>query len=477
MRPLHFVTGFSTPLIASVISLSAFAASPSSSEIIERLERLEREQAQLKQQLQSRDARISELEKSAAPDAIDDTDTASVYGAFIPGRGFRIANTDVGTVEFSAYTYLRYLNQDGLDDDYRDHLGTVKAIDERNDLQVQKLVLYFKGWVYDPALRYVFYTWTSNTSQGDGAQVVVAGYLTYHVSDALNFSGGISGLPSTRSLEGQWPNFLKVDYRTIADEYFRGSYTTGFFVNGALADGALQYKAMIGNNLSQLGVNGPQMDDTFDTVALALWWMPTTGEYGPNQGFGDFEMHDRLATRVGVHYTHSTEDKQSQPGKEDPENSQIRLSDGAAIFDQNIFGAGVQINKARYQMGTLDAGLKFRGFALEGEYFWRWVDKFDVTGTLPFDDLYDHGYQLQASMMVMPKLLQIYLAGSQINGEYGDPSDVALGVNWFPLRDNRKLRVNGELLQLNDSPVGYSSVPFAVGGDGLVIVSHLELAF
>lgn len=460
------------------LSASSLRAAPqdssSQSEIIERLNKLEAEQKELRRQLQSGKAQPQSTDVSSQPDS--PAATQQLYGNFIPGKGFRLANTDHGVLDFSVYTYLRYLNQNELDDTYTDHLGNVRDIDERNDLQVQKVILYFKGWVYDPNLRYVFYTWTSNTSQGDGAQVVVAGYLTYHFSEAFNLSAGISGLPSTRSMEGQWPNFLKVDYRTITDEYFRGSYTTGFFASGALMP-ELQYKVMLGNNLSQLGVNGPQMDDTFDTLAAALWWMPTTGEYGANQGFGDFEHHDELATRFGIHYTHSTEDKQSQPGKEDPENSQIRISDGTAIFDQDVFGAGVQIEKARYQMTSIDAGFKYRGFALEGEYFWRWVDEFNVVGELPFDDLYDHGYQLQASMMVMPKLLQLYLSGSEIKGEYGDPSDIALGVNWFPLRDNRKLRINAELLQLNDSPVGYSSVPFAVGGNGLVVVSHLELAF
>jgi hypothetical protein len=78
--------------------------------------------------------------------------------------------------------------------------------------------------------------------------------------------------------------------------------------------------------------------------------------------------------------------------------------------------------------------------------------------------------------MLVPKTLQVYLSGSKIFGEYGDPYDVGVGLNWFPY-GNRILRVNTQLLYLDDSPVGYSSVPFALGGNGTVWSTDLMLAF
>jgi hydrogenase maturation factor HypE len=56
-----------------------------------------------------------------------------------------------------------------------------------------------------------------------------------------------------------------------------------------------------------------------------LYWMPTTGEFGPGSGFGDYEYHEKLATLLGVHFTYSREDAQEQPGVNAFENSQIRL--------------------------------------------------------------------------------------------------------------------------------------------------------
>ena len=95
---------------------------------------------------------------------------------------------------------------------------------------------------------------------------------------------------------------------------------------------------MMGNNLSTLGVSAAQLDNRFNTVSSMLEWDPTTGEFGA--GFGDFENHQKLATRVAGHYTTSTETAQEQPGQDSFENTQIRLSDGSVIFTPNLFGTG-----------------------------------------------------------------------------------------------------------------------------------------
>ena len=61
----------------------------------------------------------------------------------------------------------------------------------------------------------------------------------------------------------------------------------------------------------------------------------------------------------------------SQPNSEQFENTQLRVSDGTVIFTPDLFAPGVTITDARYRMTTVDGGFKYRGFSLEGEYFWR----------------------------------------------------------------------------------------------------------
>lgn len=468
----------------ALVAIPAFAVTPTADEIIERLERLERRQAEFDRVIAEKDQRIQELEVALAssraaaptPGAGRSVATEEHFGIFQPGgRGIKVADTPMGDVNFSAWAYTRYLNQEALEEEYTDAFGRTRELDLRNDVQFSKINLYFKGWVYDPNFQYLLYTWTSNNSQGDAAQVVVGGNLSYRFSEMVNLGFGIASLPGVRSMRGTFPYFNKVDTRPIADEFFKPGYTMGVFASGKLADG-LMYRAMLGNNLSQLGVNAAQLDDDFNTVSGSLWWMPTTGEYGPAGGYGDFQNHQELATTFGISATHSVEDRQSQPDADAIENSQIRLSDGTIIFTPGAFGTDGRVNRATYFMTALDAGMKYRGFALEGDYYFRWVDDFVVDGDVPEDELYDHGFDVQASAMVIPRTLQAYAAGSKIFGEYGKPWDLSLGVNWYPFKQ-QLLRVNTELIYVNDSPVGNASNVYVVGGDGWIFHTDLELMF
>lgn len=473
--------------------LAASAAADAGDSVEERLRALEQRQQKLEQMIEERDRRIEQLEAErgagaapaivapeptaakASPQPSEPAETATRWGSYERGKGMVLARTDVGEVDFSVFSYVRYLNQRALEDSFTDSFGRTQDLRLRQDMQLQKVNLSFKGWLFDPDFRYLFYTWTANTSQGQSAQVVVAGNLSYRFNDAFSLAGGIGALPSTRSTNYTFPNWLRVDHRTIGDEFFRGSYTTGVWAWGNLTD-ELRYRVMVGNNLSQLGIDAGQLDGDMSTISGALWWMPTTGEFGPGEGFGDFEYHDDLATLFSLHFTRSREDSQSQPGVNDFENSQIRLSDGTRIFQPGAFATEGQIKKATYQMAATSAGFKYRGWSLDGEYYWRRVDDFSVVGEIPVDELFDHGFQLQGSTMLVPGALQAYVSGSKIFGEYGEPWDTAIGLNWFPMK-RRELRVNLQGLYLDRSPVGYASVPFIVGGDGWVFTTDLMLSF
>jgi hypothetical protein len=395
------------------------------------------------------------------------------WGAYTPNLGYKVANTDRGDLSISLYSYARYLNQLGLDATYTDAFGNVKTVQQRQDFQLNKVQIKFLGWILDPKFRYFLYAWSSNASQGQGAQVVLAGNLNYAFNKYFSVGAGIRSLPGTRSVEGNFPFWLGVDSRLIADEFFRPSYTSGVWAWGKIAN-RLEYIAMIGNNLSTLGVSAAQLNNGFNTVSTSLVWTPTTGEFGP--GFGDFEDHKKLATRLAGHFTRSDEDKQEQPNSDQFENTQIRLEDGSVIFVPNLFGQGIAVTNVTYKMAAFDGGLKYHGLSLEGEYFLRWLDHFQGPGTAVLAPIFSHGYQLQASAMVLPKTLQAYLGGSTISGKYGNPWDFRVGLNYFPFH-NKVLRWNNEFLYLYKSPVGYTAVPFALGGTGPVFATTLELAF
>lgn len=78
--------------------------------------------------------------------------------------------------------------------------------------------------------------------------------------------------------------------------------------------------------------------------------------------------------------------------------------------------------------------------------------------------------------MLVTKTLQFYAGGSTVFSKSGNSYDTRLGRNWFPLK-SKVIRVNSEFLYLYKFPVGYTSVPFVVGGTGPVFHSTLEMAF
>ena len=87
----------------------------------------------------------------------------------------------------------------------------------------------------------------------------------------------------------------------------------------------------------------------------------------------------------------------------------IRLSDGNSIFKPDLFGPGITIDHAQYQMAAFEAAAKYRGFSLEGEYYRRRVGNFRGPGTDAVATMNDDGFQVQASAMLVPKFRLRYV--------------------------------------------------------------------
>lgn len=503
--------------VGIVLALSAMGsnalAQATQTNVEARLKRLEQRQAEYERELEARDSRIRELEAqletqppaggvapaaqlaapataavtadqpapavrpvtSTAIASADTHDDQSPFGLYSPGKGFTVAKNEWGEVQLSIFSYIRYLNQTNLDKSYFNYAGIEKSIDPRHDIQLNKVFLYTRGWFIDPRFNYAFQVWSTGTGLGTDTNNLVAGSLGFDFNPAFKLGLGVSSMPSTRSLEGQFPYWHRVDNRLIADEFMRGGFTQGIWANGQIAKG-LDYKVMLGNNLSAFGVSASQLDSTINTMGASLVWMPSTGEFGPRAGFGDYEYHENLASLFSIHYTRSTEDKQSQPSETAPENTQIRLSDGTTLFTPGALAPGVTVNKLDYQMVAMSAGMKYRGFYLEAEVYRRWLGNFRTDGAIPLSSMTDNGMQVTTSMMAVPNQVQIYANTSKVFGNHGNPWDAGIGINWWPFK-KRGFRINSEAIYLRNSPVGSNLLPYQVGSNGWIFVTNAELAF
>ncbi len=131
--------------------------------------------------------------------------TTTTAPKHVPNIGFLIFDGEKGQIYVRLFTYARYLNQRNLDESYVDSFGNSHTVQRRQDIQLQKFFLPFSGWFLTPKMRYYLYVWSSNSSQGDPAQVVGGGNISWSFNRFVSVGAGITSLPSVRSTEGQFP--------------------------------------------------------------------------------------------------------------------------------------------------------------------------------------------------------------------------------------------------------------------------------
>jgi hypothetical protein len=409
----------------------------------------------------------------AAPAPRQPAERIESWGEFEPGDGFLVGRSDAGELSISGYAMLRYLNQMPGSQTFTDHLGNERPVDGRNDIFPHRVIVFLKGWLGTPKLVYNFILWTVNTTDQDA----LFGVLGYQFDRRFSLYAGINGTPGTRSLQGSHPFWLGHD-RVMADEFFRPYFAFGTWAQGLVARG-LWYNVFVGNNSSSLGIKAAQLDRTMSWGA-STWWMPTTGEFGPKGAYGDWEMHEKVATRFGVSTSFSPEERFTDATTGATGNTTIRLADSLNVFDTGSLAPGVTVQRLDYDLAAFDAGLKYRGIFLQAEIYNRWLKNFEADGPLPVSSINDKGFFVQAAFFPVPKKLELYSATSQIFGDadagFDDSSEYLVGMNFYPA-NTRNHRLNIQYIDVNRSPVS-STFGYYVGGqDGQTLSVAFSVFF
>ena len=394
------------------------------------------------------------------------TERIEQWGEFDPGNGFLVGRSDAGELAISAYALARYLNQTPATDTFLDHLGNERSVDGRNDIFPHRVIVWFKGWLGRPQIVYNIAIWTVNTTN----QVALFGNLGYQFNPKFSIYAGINGNPGTRSLQGSHPYWLGHD-RVMADEFFRPYFGSGVWAQGQPLPG-LWYNVMLGNSNSALDIKATQLDRSF-TPSASMWWMPTTKEFGPKGGYGDWECHEKLATRVRLlqfvqHRTALHQCRQRRVGQHDPAVRRQRQR-----VRRRCLAPGVTVDLVDFSILSFDAGMKYKGFFLQTEIYNRWLDNFVANGPVPVTSVHDTGFYVQGSFFPIPKKLELYGVTSQIFGDesagFGNAHEYGGGLNFYPA-DTRNHRFNFQLLNVDHSPVS-STFGYYVGGQTGTTVS------
>lgn len=400
----------------------------------------------------SADTPSSKDDKVEMPQASDGNPV--IWGEFNPGRGFTVAQGEFGSLNLSGYMVARYLNQLPAEQSAVDHLGRPYTVTPRNDFQFHRVMLFSQGWLFSKNFQYSTFLWTVQ----DTNQVAVGGALYYRFNKLMTLGGGWNAYPGTMSLQGSHPYWTSYD-RVMADEFFRPYFSQGVFAQGVLFPG-FEYRWMVGNNNSNLDVPAVRLDRDL-SGGFAFTWLPTTHEFGPRGAFGDYENHEKVATRFNLAYTYSPEDRQSTSVNTATGNTTLRLADSLNVFDPDTFAKGTTVTDVHYKLLSQSAGMKYKGFWLQGEGYERWLDHFLAVGPMPVNSVFDTGFYVQTADMVIPKRLEIYAATSWVFSDYGKPKEYLGGGNYYPW-DTRNIRLNLQVIDVKHSPVN-STFGFYVG--------------
>jgi hypothetical protein len=388
-------------------------------------------------------------------------------------RGFFVESEDMDKLPFrlkvNLQSQFRYTGFGRTEREWIDSSGERLPIANRNDFDINRGRIIFSGFAIEEDLNY--YINLDYATLGDANVTILMAWWNYRFSRAFDFHVGKGKVPGGREWLLSSMNTMSPD-RSLATTFFRPSITTGVWATGEPID-HLYYHAGIGNGFNTSSSGFRDLDTNF-VYAGNIWWEPL-GEFGGL--YSDLSHRDRLATRFGGSFTTSRQSGR-QLDNTQPEESFVRLSDGTDLTRDGALAPGVRVTDYTIYLATLDAGMKYQGLSLHGEYFLRWLADIDGSGPLPnaSESIFDHGLHLQAGAFVIPKYLELFTRSSFIKGPQGGGQEYAVGFNHF-FRGAENWRLGCDVTYLNDSPAEQLRTGYEAGASGFLVRGQLQTIF
>jgi hypothetical protein len=359
---------------------------------------------------------------------------------------------------------FKYTNSMATNSTYTDHNGVAHEVQRRNDIQLTRDVFYFSGYAFDRRLDFNILIFTSSAT----LVATAAGFAGFVFNRAFALRAGYFSLPSLRSMTGTYPWFHGTD-RSLSTNYFRPGFTQGIWANGEPLPG-WNYIAMLGNSLNTLDLKSSSIDDRF-AGAVSIWY--DLNDF--NQFWNDYEHHESVALRLGSAFTFAMEDRLSDLSQAGPENNATFISDGQFLFATDALAPGVTISRANFYLWAIDAGLKYKGLAINVEFYLRWLNDFVANGPLPIQHMFDWGFDSSAGYFVV-RSLEIFGRSGLIQGPFATALEEAVGFTWYPF-GTRQVWINAEGAYVRNSPYAGGYYMYSVGQTGFVVPVQFVLRF
>ena len=383
-------------------------------------------------------------------------------------QGFPVALYLNGYLQVRWFEFARSVTS------WTDSAGTNSPVNNINTFEINRFFITTEGYVTDEKIPYSISLF-GTTDYGNNSAITPLGYVGYKFNDHLSVSGGVTFVAGTRewSTSSRW--VLGID-RSMANTFFRPSYSPGVEFAGDFLDGELAWRGGVWNAIdgSLAGVN---RNGTAMAWAGIVTWEPL-GKYG--LGYSDMEIHDEPAIRLGCSGIHALSQAVESTNGNNPEDTIVRLSDGTPIATPNALGPNATVTQFRLQMATIDAGWKYNGVAINFEYYFRLIDDISAIETtaglgppsLRQQSLFDQGGLAYLSFCLVPRRYEVYGRSSAVTGVYGTGQEYGGGLNWYP-KDSRQTKLTFETVYYNRSPADNTLYPYRAGFSGTAIQTQM----
>jgi hypothetical protein len=366
-----------------------------------------------------------------------------------------------GWIQFRHHAFSRDV------DSWTDNAGVTRPVRNRNAFDIERARLVFSGYAQDPRLTY-FLQLDGDTDGGDAVDFFDY-WWAWECSDEFQFQMGKRKVPGSR----QWllgARHTRLIDRPMACDFFRPDRTVGVFGIGKIGDTG-HYEVMAGNGYNTANLPISATDDRFAFAATN--YFDPLGDYGGQ--LVDFEGTCDPLVRIGHSFVYSPQAADTV-GVPLDEADFIRLSDGTRLTQIGALAAGVTVSDFDIYFYGVDAAMKWNGWSVNAELFLRWIEDIRGDGALPVSALYQHGFYVEGGRFIVPQLLDWNVRYSQIDGQFGERSEYAAGVNWYPL-EKSTMKVSFDITALDGSPLQNTSSDILVGDDGVLFRTQFQAEF
>jgi hypothetical protein len=215
-------------------------------------------------------------------------------------------------------------------------------------------------------------------------------------------------------------------------------------------------------------------DLTYDRMAFAF-----TNYFDPLGAFGgqivDSDFACQPLARLGHSFVYAPNSSDTL-GLPLDETDFLRLTDGTRLTATGALAPLVTVSEYDVYLYGVDAAVKWRGWSMNAEAFFRWIQDIRGDGPLPLTHLLQRGFYVEGGRFIIAQQLDVNLRYSQVSGLFGDASEYALGCNWYPL-DTHKMKVSFDVTSLDGSPLQNTTSDILVGDDGVLFRTQFQAEF